>query len=62
MMGLSLYSTVAVIAFAFVAVIGVMTKIILRAKRKKFDGVWSVNTEQRPIIREAGADDGWERL
>lgn len=55
---LSLYSIISSIAFVAVAIIGFFTKIILRAKRKKVDGLHGF-TEQP---KDENFNYGWKTL
>ena len=58
MINLSLYSVIGLIAFAVVAVIGIVVKLIIRSKRKKVNGVRGF----APQTPEEALKDGWKRL
>jgi len=59
MMNLSLYSSIGLVVFAVVAVIGIAAKIIFRVKRKKLDGIHGF-VHKEEIEKNAG--DGWKIL
>jgi len=59
MMGMSLYTSISVIAFVVVAIVGIVIKIMLRIERKKSDGVHGF---VHGVKVDESAHEDWELL